>query len=376
MAQVACIQPTGFIPFTAINLALTGGAIALMESDFPKHFLNPMVVATVHLYVLGVLTLSLTGLAIRHLPEWAGSGWPKPALHSWIVWSLLVGAWSVFLGIGTDIHRWFLLSASAGVGVAIPIFVVQMALLLWRSRRRDGIMALLTLATLSLTGVFLLGAMFLGEYAHGFLAHDRLALLGTHLTWGIFGWAGVILWVMRITGNTASRNAPASGWFAGLLITWILVPVTLFQFPDQPLWVRLAAVPGMLSWGIWTLHARHLESWHHHRYWWSADLFGVLALLTWLLWPLWPDDRWPLLFGVLILPGWTLSQLLGTMSALRPDAIPGNRGWLLHMLAVVLLATSLFTTSTALWQSGGVVLMISAMVWIFSDRNLGQHSHG
>lgn len=349
-----------FINLASVNLLLTGVVLLILGASLFDHPLFPASVATVHLYVLGVLTLSLFGLAAHHFPVWTRVAWPWPGLNAWSSGALVVGAWSVFLGIGTDLHRWFLLSASAGVGIACSFYLIQAATVLWKSARRDGIMALLTLSTLSLAGVFLLGAIFLGEYAHGFLPHDRLAMLGTHLTWGIFGWAGTLLWVERILSIQADRHPliPWSAW--GLLLSLTAVPWTLFSFPDQPLTLWSAAMPGLLAWAALGWVCWSAEPSVTRRYRRGGDLCALLAWIFLWVWPIWPDERWRFLFGLFILPGWSLGQLFAAWHGVRLVGL-GSSHWLMLLASLLSLVLGLLGSLETVLRMAGLWMILSAL---------------
>ncbi|MBF0341587.1 MAG: hypothetical protein HQL95_11590 [Magnetococcales bacterium] len=351
-----------FIVSTAF-LALTGGVMLAWGDKLHEQPLFPITVAAVHLYVLGVLTIGLIGLAQRWMPRWTGIPLPWPALNPWTLGSLAIGALTVFLGIGTTLHPWTLLVASAGVGIGCLFFLLQAWIMLLRTTRTGMVIGLLRLAMLSLTGVFFLGGVFLGEYSHGFLAYDRFAMVGTHLTWGIFGWAGALLVAMRLAVSRPDIDAipKIQLWMAGLVLSWILVPVALFVPENDPRWLWPALLPGMISLVQLTRVAWPTRKSPPNHYIWIADICGALALLTALLWPIRPEPQLRLLFGVLILLGWTLSLMLGVLPFNRNDRLMESH-WIIHLTAIVMTALGLLLPWPFVWQSGGWMLMISAIL--------------
>ncbi|MBF0190187.1 MAG: hypothetical protein HQL99_03435 [Magnetococcales bacterium] len=364
----------GFFLMAALFLALTGAVmLAWGGTTLPAHPLFPDTVATVHLYVLGVLTMGVMGMALRQLPLWTRVPLPWPRLTPWILGSLALGALTVFLGIGTTLHPWTLLVASLGVGVACPLFLAQAGKMILTSQRRDRMIAMLALSLLSLSGVFVLGGIFLGEYAHGFLPHDRFAMVGTHLTWGLFGWAGILLMVMRLTGmgNGHPNTLPHFSHLVvpGLFFSLAFIPLVLFSPKADPRWLWPAMLPGFVS--LATLaHA----TWGHgprtrNRYEPIGDLLGVLAVATVCVWPLWPDERWRFVFGALILPGWTLSLFFGAYDRLRPGRLGPVHG-LAHLLGVLLLAMGVFFPADGMvWRTGGGMLLLSALLFVHAERS-------
>ncbi|MBF0127458.1 MAG: hypothetical protein HQM02_09630 [Magnetococcales bacterium] len=357
-----------FLVAAGAHLALTGAAILHQgEGLFPLP-LNPGLVATVHLFVLGVVTLALMGIGYRLLPHWSGLPVPWPALIPWTLGSLIVGALSVYLGIGTSLHRWFLLSASAGVGLGCGFFLLQCGLSLLRAPRAHPALPLARIAHLSLAGVLALGATFLGEYAHGFLPYDRLAMVGTHLTWGLFGWAGTLLFLARIsllTGHFNDWNSRIPTLvLTGIPASLLLVPAGLFLLPDEPRWLWLTTLPGGASLIFLTASARKLGV---NPYWNLGDLTGVAALAVLLSWPLQPEPSWRLLFGALWLPGWCLSQLFGLYAVWRPGRL-GRLHLACHTAALALLVSATFAGWGGLAVPAGGMLLLSALLFLRALR--------
>ncbi|MBF0271965.1 MAG: hypothetical protein HQL98_07890 [Magnetococcales bacterium] len=363
----------GFFQVAAFFLGLTGSVMLAWGTTLHEHPLFPGTVATVHLFVLGVLTMGLMGVALRQLPLWTRVPLPWPRLTPWILGFLALGALTVFLGVGTNLHRWNLLAASLGVGLACLFFLLQAYVLLFRSPRRDRVMALLALSILSLTGVFVLGGIFLGEYAHGFLPHDRFAMVGTHLTWGIFGWAGILLMVTRLTGMGTDTHPVQLPSFSplvvpGLFFSLVFIPLVLFTPQADPRWLWPALLPGFVALVAITWAARSHGLDTHNHYGRIGDLLGLLAILTACSWPVWPDERWRFVFGLLILPGWTLSQFFGVYDRLRSGRL-GLLHRVIHLLGVALPVAGLFLSwDGLLWRAGGGALLGSAILFIRAER--------
>ncbi|MBF0628520.1 MAG: hypothetical protein HQL91_09925 [Magnetococcales bacterium] len=357
-----------FLPVAATHLALTGAILLSWGESLHHHPLFPGSVATVHLYVLGVLTMALIGIALGHLPLWTGIPLPWPGLNPWIRGSLALGALTVFLGVGTNLHPWMLLVASAGVGVACTFFLLQAGVMLFRTTRRNRMIALLWLSWSALLGVFVLGGIFLGEYSHGFLAaYDRFAMVGTHLTWGVFGWAGALLLVMRLTGMQDSVPPIPLWTVIGGWLSMLLVPLALFYPGLDPRWLWPAALPGLAA-----LVALTRISWSHstrpiNPYWRAADLFGAVALLVLMIWPVWPDERWRFLFGLLMLPGWSLSQLFGAYEQMQPGRLELPH-MIAHLSSVLLPVAGLFLPWEGSWRAGGGMMVISAALLLTGGR--------
>ncbi|MBF0181254.1 MAG: hypothetical protein HQM03_14620 [Magnetococcales bacterium] len=360
-----------FFTAAALHLALTGLVLIGRHEALLTIPLDPATVATVHLYLLGVLTMALFGASCRFLPIWSGIPLPWPRLVSWTWGWLIAGALSVYLGIGTNLHRWFLLLASAGIGIAFGLFLAQA---LWMALRLGPgghpLLPMARISLLSLTGVLVLGAIFLGEYAHGFLPYDRLAMVGTHLTWGLFGWAGMMLMAMRLADaapeQQRGRLRLAAAFAAASLL---LIPVVLFRLPEEPRWLWLSMAPGVAGLLAMTWIARRAGN--GNRYQDLGDLAGVGALLCLLTWPVSPAPEWRFLFGLLWLPGWSLSQLFGLYAAWRPGRLGGTH-LTAHAAGIVALLLAAPTGWTLFLQAGGAMLLVSALLFLAALREKPQ----
>ncbi|MBF0262438.1 MAG: hypothetical protein HQL97_11480 [Magnetococcales bacterium] len=350
----------GFIRVALLFHALAGAVLITWGGRMHDQLLLPTTVATVHLYVLGVLTMSLIGLALERLPALTGQPLPWPGLNRWTLFLLSLGALTVFLGIGTDLHRWNLLAASLGMGLGIGFFIVQAGWMLFSSTRHDGLILILKLSILSLTGVLGLGAIFLGEYAHGFLEFDRLAMVGAHLTLGIYGWAGLMLMALRRSTISSVTRRPETlpmSVVIGAFLSLCFIPWMLFK-PDSGLyWLWPSILPGFATIAMISAHP------HENRFWRAGDLMGVAAFLVLSTWPLIPDERTRFLFGVLILPGWTLGQLLGIYDHRNPGRL-GVVHLGLYLASVALPALGLFLPWQESWQVGGIAWLLLSVLFV------------
>ncbi len=353
-----------FFQSAAIFLLLSGGVIIYWGMRIFETPLAPVTVATIHLFVLGVITMTLFGSAYHLLPRWTQCQIPWPSLIPWTLSSLIIGAVTVFLGIGTPIHPWTLLIASAGVGFGFGFFLLQSLIMVIKTAEKGPFIALLRLCIVALTMVFFLGATFLGEYAHGFLPYDRFAMVGTHLSYGLFGWAGILIMLIRLHGTNCVEPSKRARWLSwgwmGSLITLITIPAFLFLLPNEPYWLWISMISGGGTLVLLTATAQRENL--NNPYWRMGDLLGVCALIVLLLWPLFPDDRLRFLFGLLLLPGWCLSSLLGTYTHKHPMRL-GRMHLLSHSASIVLPIWALLTAWEIPLQMGGVMMIFSATLF-------------
>ncbi|MBF0124589.1 MAG: hypothetical protein HQL60_04560 [Magnetococcales bacterium] len=366
--------------------------------------LTPLTVATFHLVVLGWITMTMFGAMYQMIPVLAGLPMPGLVLAPWVHGSLVVGVVSLFVAIGLDGHRWFLLLASAGLGLALGLFILQTGYALWRSPVRHPTIAAKRIALVSLTLTLVLGGLFLGEYAHGFFAIDRATLVAIHLVIALFGWVATLIlgvslqvlpmfYVMPIYPVAVAQRL-LIGWSASLL----LLPLALWWLgPEQPIWLWLAALPGVV--GL-TLYGRRLRIvWSQRKrkindpslkFWRAGLLYAVLALSLLACWPLLPDHLMSrFLFGVLFTIGFVTSIILAMLYKIVPflvwfhrfsrlvglvDTIPmmddlvaerlGHWHYYWHQGTTIILILAVVTTHPFATIAAGVGLIIDALLWI------------
>ncbi|MEO5379060.1 MAG: hypothetical protein H7832_14965 [Magnetococcus sp. DMHC-6] len=356
------ISPQRPFMITATLFLVLTGCVSLFWRDHLLQIpLAPITVATVHLFVLGVLTMLLIGYAYHFLPLWTHRPIPWPRAIPWVNFSLTVGVLTLFLGVGTQLHRWFLLVASAGVGFGLGFFLLQAGFALIRCRSHHPLLPLIRLAMLALTGVFLLGATFLGEYAHGFLPYDRLAMLGTHLTWGLFGWAG--LFILAIRWHLLTNQGEVIWATGGAFLTLVGVPVALFFYPDTPYGLWLALAPGIGAF-IWMNKGEPFFSGR-----WGGNFLALASLGVLLAWPRHAHELWRFLFGVLYLPGWSLSMLFKYFYIENPSPLEKSHEKC-HLLSVAFLVGAVVSGWPVALFLGGILLIGSALFYLWAQQRV------
>ncbi|MBF0428922.1 MAG: hypothetical protein HQL94_08375, partial [Magnetococcales bacterium] len=232
--------PFRFFATAPIFAILTGCAVLFWGGEVLLTPLLSVTVATLHLTLLGWLLMSICGAMIQMIPVLAGIPVPWPRGIPWVHALLTIGVLSLFVGLVWQ--PWVLPVALGGVGLAVTLFFVLVAVALVKAPAKHPTVNAMRIALLSLAGTLILGALFLFEYWHGFLDLDRYALVGIHLVWGLLGTMGTlivgvsfqVLPMFYMTPEFPSRSA-----------NWILIGMGLFLvlFPVALIW---AAPPGLL----------------------------------------------------------------------------------------------------------------------------------
>jgi hypothetical protein len=313
--------------------------------------------AALHLLTLGVLAMSAIGATLQLLP--VATRQPVRAL------------WAVRL-------QWWLFGAGA---MAVVLSVLVYGILLFRNLLgargmrvvvAHGWAALACLVALAATGLLLVG-----RYEHGW-AIDHQALRSAHLVLAAFGFMGLLaiglsgflLPMLAVAPPPPQRVAYA---VLGLAVAGIVMGSLGLALPGAlaGLAAALVHVASMER----SLHARlrpRLEpSFLLVRVSWAC-LIGCLVLAALMALDLAPA-RAPLVFALLLVPGWLLTFLLGVLQRIVPflasvHASASDRGTpiiaaltplrllaahrLLHVAALALLLAAALTGQTALAAAG------------------------
>jgi hypothetical protein len=336
--------------------------------------------AALHLVTLGVLAMTAIGATLQLLP--VATRQPVRALRAVkLTWWLLVPGIVVFAS-GAAMYRPQLMGPGAvGAVAALAIYAVLLARNLIGARGMrvvvaHGWAALACLAALAATGIALVA-----RYEHGF-ALDHAAFRAAHVVLATYGFMGLL----------------------AIGLSNFLLPMLAVAPPPPPRWsfvglgTALAAIAlatlgvntALLGLGAAIAHVALMErslraslrppgpaflliraSW--------ACLLASLALAA-LGFP-----GGTLLFGVLLVPGWLLTFLLGVMQRIVPflasvHASQGARGTplisaltparllaahrLLHLAAVALLLSGVLARNTILIQAGAAAGLAAAALFV------------
>ncbi|MBF0426983.1 MAG: hypothetical protein HQL66_14310 [Magnetococcales bacterium] len=403
--------PFRFFVTAPLFLAAAGVGVLLWGSDLWISPLAPQSVALAHLIVLGWVSMTMFGAMYQMIPVLAALPMPWLRLAPWVHGGLTLGVAAFALEVGVGVHRWLLLVASAGLGIAVGLFLLQTGRALVKTRVKHPTVNAMRVATLSLSGVLVLGAIFLGEYAHGFLSVDRQMILGIHLTWGLLGWVGVLIigvsmqvlpmfYVMPMFPVRAGRIV-----LAGFGVTLILLPLALWFLSANPVWSWLAALPAAIAGVVYTVAMTRLFAARKrkirdatYRFWQAGLGCGAVGLLIPALWPVLDAERWRFLFAVLYLWGGVSSIILGMLYKIVPflvwfhrfsrlaglveaipmmdDLIPERLSrihFALHVATIPLLAGGIFFDGPWLIRLGGVGMILSGGLLLHAIRTATRH---
>jgi hypothetical protein len=295
----------------AAALQLAAWGLLLLFADEFLSFeagLGP-VFASLHLLTLGVLAMSAIGATLQLLP--VATRQPVRALWAVkLVWWLLVPGVAVFAACSASYRVDHMGIGAIAIASSLTIYGVLLGINLWKAKGMRVVVAHGWAALACLVGLALAGIAIVARYEHG-LELDHVAFRNAHFILATYGFMGLLamglssflLPMLAVAPPPPPRFSYAILAIAGLGIV-LANPV-----------VGLAAAIGHVYLMERSLRARLRpplgSSFVLIRAAWAFLVAGLaLAALGF------PGGT--LLFGVLLVPGWLLTFLLGVLQRILP----------------------------------------------------------
>ncbi len=253
---------------------------------------DPIALALTHLIVVGFLGQAMCGALLQMLPVIAGapvSGvhWVAPVVHvalaggSGLMAAGFLGAGPWTLGVG---------GLSAALGFAVFLTAAGTALV--RARGAPATLTALRLAALALVPTLVLGLALVGMLLGWGVLPDFGAWVNLHLTWGLFGWVGLLILGVGYQVVPMFHVTPA---YPSLLTKWLspalfllLVGVSLATLLDRQdlAWFGRGLIAlGFGAFAVVTIRIQRYRSRSRRDatllHWWTALGAGLAAALAW-----------------------------------------------------------------------------------------------
>jgi hypothetical protein len=274
------------------------------------------VFAALHLVTLGVLAMSAIGATLQLLP--VATRQPVRALWAVkLVWWLLVPGIALFAWAGATYRP---LALGPGAMLVIVAFVIY-GILLWKNllgaRGMPAVVAHGWAALACLVGLAVTGLLVVGRYEHGW-ALDHLALRNAHLVLATYGFMGLLAMGLSSFLLPMLAVAPAPSRrlvYGSLALAVSAIALASLGFVAPGAWLGLAAA---------LLHIASMERSLRARLRAPLGFSFLLVRVSWaclaasLVLAALGFPGGTLLFGVLLVPGWLLTFLLGVLQRIVP----------------------------------------------------------
>lgn len=382
---------------TASVCHVLGWIVLLVGADMAPGFrggLGP-VLAAVHVFTLGVLTMTAAGASVQLLP--VATRRPLAA-----VWPIKLLFWMLAPGL---LLQAFGMYAAQTMGLIVGASLVTaalilLAILLADNLRRAGSLPVVSAygwaALASLLAVTALGLVLASNYQHGVLS-DHAAVALAHLILAGFGFMGFLAigFSYVLVPMFALSGAPHQNWsftaFA-FAIAAVLAGVA-GALAAHTVWLTAAALSGLVATAIHLAQMRQVMRTGMRK---RLGLSFVLVRVSWAMLVLTllvglaalhglAGPNGATLFGFLLLFGWLLTFLLGILQRIVPflasmhmmrtkgqsppamSELSGSQPLKLHagchFAALAILSTAILADSAILVRAGTAVALIGAIAF-------------
>jgi hypothetical protein len=297
---------------------------------------TPALLGVTHLLTLGFIAMVMVGAMFQLLPVLGGASLRRPRAFSVAV-HLLLSAGTLLLAIGLAAGCAYCLRAALPLlGAGLAVFIVLAATALRRSPSQHASVKAMGFAVAGL-GVTLLLGLYVGA-GHGWTALPAARrFTDLHLSWGLLGWvgllgAGVAYQVVPMFQMTPEYPAVLRRWLVPALFATLLLLSAALLWPDVlPALLRVTAevllAAGFVLFAAWTLSLQARRRRHQPDvtlWFWRLGMACVIAgALLWAARQLhgdagWDEARYPVLLGVLLIPGFAVSIVSGMLYKILP----------------------------------------------------------
>lgn len=218
----------------------------LAEGIFPL----PSVVATAHLFTLGVITTSILGALYQFLPVALGTPIRSVRVAHLSFWLYVPGLALFLCGLLTPLHATAIPAGAALFSLGLLLFLGNLAATLARVERRDLTWWALAGAGFFLLATIALGLTLAGNIRWGYMGGEaRLAAVGVHLHIAAAGW--ILLVIIGVAQHLLSMFLLSHGvpkWPARLAVGLIATGAMLLTVMDHSGLALPYALPAALIW--------------------------------------------------------------------------------------------------------------------------------
>jgi hypothetical protein len=216
--------PLRFFVTAPAYLVAAGLLLVVEGADVLASRWTPGALALVHLTLLGFLSQVMFGALLQLFPVLAGAPVPRVlGVSRWLYGLLNLGVPLQCFGFLSG-ERWWLLLGSALVAAAVLLFLTAAGASLARAKGDRPTVLGMRLSLLALVVTVGLGLWLVLGLTGTLSIPDFAGWTNVHLSWGLFGWAGILL----------------------MAVSYQVLPL-FYLAPEIPLPVRRFLAPGQIG---------------------------------------------------------------------------------------------------------------------------------
>ncbi len=190
--------PPIWVPFRFFLTAplfgiLIGLLIFTSSTDIILNKYSSTTIGLVHLFTLGILSMIIIGALQQMLPVLAGAVIKKPLIFANIIHTTLtIGTLSLSAGFIYS-HKYLLLLATILLSITFILFFFTVIKLLFKVKYLTSTVSAMKIFSIAGAITILLGLHLVGSHISGNINSFHYAIVDTHIIFGIFGFASIII---------------------------------------------------------------------------------------------------------------------------------------------------------------------------------------
>lgn len=292
---------------------------------------NPVVLGITHLLTLGYMGLIMLGAIMQMLPVVAGTPVRRPERMA-AVTHVLATIGIVLLCCGLICTEPLALQiALPMLSIALLLFAAVVVVTLRRALPQNTTAKAMRQAVLLFAATVLLGLTLLSNHAFGWWLQAREMVVDLHLTWGLLGWAGLLIvgvayQVVPMFQLTPAYPAWLTRWLAPVLFTLLLSLAVAGYLPGLGVVAGIMLAAGFAVFALTTLRLqnnRRRKLPDVSLNFWRGGLVSLLAAIAlWLAAQIVPAvsemQSVDMLLGVLMIAGFAMSIINGMLYKIVP----------------------------------------------------------
>lgn len=315
--------PFRFFITAPIFLLMCSGLIFIAGESLWLSRWQPSMLALVHGFTLGFLTMIMLGALLQLLPVIGGIGIPLPSKVASSSHALLTfGTLSLMFGI-SQYHQGFLIVAGIGLALGSGIYLIALTwVLLKKISQGDSIIGF-RLAIASLAIVIIIGLSLITRYL-SITGIDWLPaskhLTNIHALWGLAGWAGLLIIAVSFQVIPMFHVSPSfPKVITRYLTATLFLSLALFIFLPEIAMPLIVLAYGVFALAVlWITHQRKRKvSDTSIRYWQLASCSLLISIIIYFI----PADLGidkTLLLGALFIYFYLMSIIQGMLLKILP----------------------------------------------------------
>jgi len=294
------------------------------DSSFVNIY-SPKMIATLHLFTLGFMSMVMIGAMQQMLPVLVGVTFPKPLLFAKIIHTaLVIGTLLLSAGLYFGIDS-FLLVSSLFLVISIGLFIAVTVYKIFLSKYSNETIFSMRFSLVSFL-IALIGAVYmLLSLGLSKVGENIFYVIKFHALWAVFGWSGLLIigvafQVVPMFYVTPDYNKGLKKYLPTVIfLSLIIVSIEIF-FDIKATFILLSLFYALF--GFFTLYLMEKRKRKlvdtTINYWRFSSLMLITGSVLFIVYTFFPNDTFLWITGVIFGYGFIISLINGMLYKIVP----------------------------------------------------------